>query len=88
MKNFSCCLKFNYKWFRSAAASGNTDSAVNTFNGGSHAAAISPFTQDISAGFVQNQISKFGFGHGKTDKIAAGLFPQYCESLLIKQRVK
>lgn len=54
-------LEVHYKWFRSAVASGNTDSAVNTFGGGSHAGSKFSGYQYIPGGFVQNLISKFGW---------------------------
>lgn len=60
---------------KSAAASGNTDSLANFFNGGSQAALSSPVTQNIQSGFIQNLTNKFGLDHGKASQIAAGLIP-------------
>src|SRR5919112_5825658 len=69
---------------KSAAASGNTDSVVNLFNGGGEAAAQSPVTQNIQSGFVQNLINKFGLDHGKASQIATAFIPMVMQKFVHK----
>lgn len=69
---------------KSAAASGNTDSITNLFNGGSQAASSSPVTQNIQSGFIQNLISKFGLDHANASQIAAGLIPMVMQKFVHK----
>lgn len=69
---------------KTAAASGNADSLVNLFNGGSQAALNSPVTQNIQTGFIQNLINKFGLDHGNASQIASSLIPTVLQKFIHK----
>jgi uncharacterized protein YidB (DUF937 family) len=60
---------------KSAVTAGNIDGVVDLFKAGGNAAATSPVTHNIQAGFVQNLIQKFGLDQGKASMIASAIIP-------------
>lgn len=65
-------------------ASGNTQDVVNLFNHQGGDIATTPAAQQISGGFIQNLMSKFGLGEGAASGIAASLIPTVLQSLVHK----
>jgi hypothetical protein len=65
-------------------ASGNTQDVVNLFNHQGGDIANTPAAQQISGGFIQNLMSKFGLGEGAASGIAASLIPDVLQSLVHK----
>lgn len=69
---------------KSAVSNGNIDGVVNLFKNGGNAAATSPVTHNIQAGFVQNLIQKFGIDQGKASGIAAAIIPVVMQKFVHK----
>jgi hypothetical protein len=65
-------------------ASGNTQDVVNLFNHQGGDIANTPAAQQISGGFIQNLMSKFGLGEGAASGIAASLIPMVLQKLVHK----
>ena len=69
---------------KSAVANGNIDGVMDLFKGGSQAAATSPVTHNIQAGFIQNLTQKFGLDQGRAGQIASSLIPIVLQKLVHK----
>jgi hypothetical protein len=65
-------------------ASGNTQDVVNLFNHQGGDIANTPAAQQISGGFIQDLMSKFGLGQGAASGIAASLIPTVLSHLVNK----
>jgi len=65
-------------------ASGNTQNVVNLFNHQGGDIANTPAAQQISGGFIQNLMSKFGLGEGAASGIAASVIPTVLQKLVHK----
>ena len=65
-------------------ASGNTQDVVNLFNHQGGDIANTPAAQQISGGFIQNLMNKFGLGEGAASGIAASLIPMVLQKLVHK----
>ena len=63
-------------------SSGNTQDVVNLFNHQGGDIANTPAAQQISGGFVQNLMAKFGLGQGAASGIAASLIPMVLQKLV------
>ena len=63
-------------------SSGNTQDVVNLFNHQGGDIANTPAAQQISGGFVQNLMGKFGLGEGAASGIAASLIPMVLQKLV------
>ena len=57
---------------------------MDLFKGGAQAAATSPVTQNIQAGFIQNLMQKFGLDQGKASQIAHRLIPMVLQKFVHK----
>ena len=69
---------------KSAVTNGNIDGVVDLFKNGGNAAATSPVTHNIQAGFVQNLIQKFGLDQGKASMIASAIIPMVMQKFVNK----
>ena len=69
---------------KGAVSGGNLGGITDFFKGGEQAAASSPVTQNMQAGFVQNLVQKFGLDHGKASHIASALIPMVISKLVSK----
>lgn len=65
-------------------AGGNAQDVVNLFNHQGGNIANTPAAQQISSGFIQNLMGKFGLGEGAASGIAASLIPTVLEKLVHK----
>jgi hypothetical protein len=65
-------------------ASGNTQDVVNLFNHQGGNIANTPAAQQISGGFIQNLMGKFGLGEGAASGIAASLIPMVLQKFVHK----
>ncbi len=65
-------------------ASGNTQDVVSLFNHQGGDIANTPAAQQISGGFIQNLMGKFGLGEGAASGIAASLIPMVLQKLVHK----
>ena len=65
-------------------ASGNTQDVVSLFNNQGGNVANTPAVQQISGGFIQNLMGKFGLGEGAASGIAASLIPMVLQKLVTK----
>ncbi|MEP7279256.1 MAG: hypothetical protein ABI813_11480 [Bacteroidota bacterium] len=65
-------------------ANGNTADLVNLFNHQGGDIANTPAAQQISGGFIQNLMSKFGLGEGAASGIASSLIPVVLQKLVHK----
>ena len=63
-------------------SSGNTQDVVSLFNHQGGDIANQPAVQQISGGFIQNLMSKFGLGEGVASGIAASLIPMVMQKLV------
>jgi hypothetical protein len=65
-------------------ASGNTQDVVNLFNHQGGDIANTPAAQQISGGFIESLMTKFGLGQGAASGIASSLIPTVLQSLVHK----
>ena len=65
-------------------ASGNTQDVVNIFNHQGGDIANTPAAQQISGGFMQDLMGKFGLGQGAASGIATSLIPMVLQKLVHK----
>ncbi len=65
-------------------SSGNTQDVVNLFNHQGGDIANNPAAQQISGGFIQNLMDKFGLDKGAASGIAGNLIPQVLQKLVHK----
>lgn len=65
-------------------ASGNTQDVVSLFNHQGGDIANTPAAQQISGGFIQNLMGKFGLNEGAASGIAASLIPMVLQKLVHK----
>jgi predicted secreted protein len=65
-------------------AGGNTQDIVNLFNHQGGDIANTPAAQQISGGFVQTLMDKFGLGQSAAGGIASSLIPSVLQSLVSK----
>ncbi len=65
-------------------ASGNTQDVVSLFNTQGGDIANTPAAQQISGGFIQNLMAKFGLNEGAASGIAASLIPMVLQKLVHK----
>ncbi|MEP6746449.1 MAG: hypothetical protein ABJB86_01915 [Bacteroidota bacterium] len=63
-------------------SSGNTQDVVNLSNHQGGDIANTPAVQQISGGFIQNLMGKFGLGEGAASGIAASLIPMVMQKLV------
>ena len=63
---------------------GNTQDVVNLFNHQGGDIASTPAAQQLSGGFIQNLMDKFGMDHGAASGVAANLIPQVLQNLVHK----
>jgi hypothetical protein len=69
---------------KTAVTNGNIDGVVNLFKNGGNAAAASPVTHNILAGFVQNLIQKYSLDQGKATQIAGAVIPSVMQKFVHK----
>ncbi len=65
-------------------ANGNAQDVIGLFNHQGGDIANTPAAQQISGGFVQNLMKKFGLGEGAASGIAASLIPMVLQKLVHK----
>jgi len=65
-------------------SSGNTQDVVNLFNHQGGDISGNPAVQQISGGFVQNLMDKFGLDKGAASGVAGNLIPQVLQNLVHK----
>jgi len=65
-------------------ANGNAQDVINLFNHQGGDIANTPAAQQISGGFIQNLMNKFGLGEGAASGIAASLIPMVLQKLVHK----
>ena len=63
---------------------GNTQDVVNLFNHQGGDIASTPAAQQLSGGFIQNLMDKFGLDHGTASGVASNLIPQVLQNLVHK----
>lgn len=63
---------------------GNVQDVVNLFNSNGQNVAATPAAQQLSGGFIQNLMDKFGLSHGDASGIAGNLVPQVLQKLVHK----
>jgi hypothetical protein len=63
---------------------GNVQDVVNLFNHQGGDIANTPAAQQISGGFIQSLMDKFGLGQGAASGVAASLIPTVLQSLVSK----
>jgi hypothetical protein len=63
---------------------GNTQDVVNLFNHQGGDIASTPAARQLSGGFIQNLMDKFGLDHGAASGIASNLIPQVLQKLVHK----
>jgi hypothetical protein len=64
--------------------SGKTGDVVNLFNNPGADIASTPAAQQISGGFMQSLMSKFGLGQNEASGIASGIIPEVLQRLVHK----
>jgi hypothetical protein len=65
-------------------AQGKTQDVVNLFNHQGGDIASTPAARQLSGGFIQNLMDKFGLDHGAASGVAANLIPQVLQKLVHK----
>lgn len=69
---------------KGAVANGNVDGVVDLFKNGATSAGSSPVTHNITAGYAQDLIHKFGLDHGQASSIAGSLIPMVLSKFVHK----
>jgi hypothetical protein len=69
---------------KGAVANGNVDGVVDLFKNGANSAGSSPVTHNITAGYAQDLIHKFGINQGQASSIAGSLIPMVLSKFVHK----
>jgi hypothetical protein len=69
---------------KGAVANGNVDGVVDLFKNGGNSAGSSPVTHNITAGYAQDLIHKFGLDQGQASGIAGSLIPMVLQKFVHK----
>jgi hypothetical protein len=69
---------------KGAVANGNVDGVVDLFKNGANSAGSSPVTHNITAGYAQDLIHKFGLNQGQASSIAGSLIPMVLSKFVHK----